>query len=160
MSGAKDLVSNKAAFHHYAISDRWEAGISLKGSEVKACRMSKIQLVDSYVAIEKGEAFLMKAHISEYAQSGPYFNHETTRKRKLLLHRREIQKLEAAISRKGFSLLPLRFYLKNGRIKVELGLGKGKTKGDKRATLKEKDITRENQAAVRRVRKYDSYDDD
>lgn len=128
----------------------------LKGSEVKSCRAGKVQLVDSFAVIEKGECFLLKAHIAEFAQSGPYFNHETTRKRKLLLHRREILAIREAIEQKGCTVVPLKMYFKNGCAKVELGVARGKSKGDKRASTKEKDVQRQIGRAVRRHR----YDDE
>ncbi len=148
----KIICQNKRASFDYNIEKRFEAGISLKGSEVKSCRAGKVQLVDAYAMIERGEVLLHKAHISEYAQSGPYFNHEAQRKRKLLLHKREIANLRALIEQQGYTLIPTRMYFKGGVAKVELGVGKGKTKGDKRDSLKEKDEQRSLQKAVRRSR--------
>lgn len=135
-------ISNKKAFHEFHILKKIEAGIELKGSEVKSCRDGKVQLVDSYALFEKGELFLLKAHIAEFKQSGPYFNHLATRKRKLLLHRGELNKLEHELSSSGQTLIPLRVYFVRGNVKVELGLAKGKNKSDKRATLKNKEEAR------------------
>jgi len=139
----KVLADNRRAHFDFYITEKLEAGIVLSGSEVKSCRDGKIQLVDSYASIERNELWLYKAHISEWKQGGPYFNHAPVQKRKLLLHRREISKLRIALETSGFTLVPLKFYLAKGRIKVELGLARGKSKGDKRGSQKEKDLKRE-----------------
>lgn len=149
-AGQKMICVNRKASFNYHLEKKYEAGIALKGSEVKSCRDAKVQLVDSYASIEKGEIFLYKAHISEYKQGGPFFNHEPARKRKLLLHKEEIQKIQAALNEKGFTLVPTKMYFKKGRAKVELALAKGKNKGDKRQSLKEKDVKRD----MDKARKY------
>lgn len=140
------LAKNKKAFHDFAVLERYEAGISLTGTEVKSCRARNITMLDSYVRILDGEAVLLNVHIATYEQ-GNQFNHDPKRKRPLLLHKREILKLFQKIREKGLTLVPLKFYLKKGLIKVELGLCKGKTKGDKRDTLRERQDTKD----VRRV---------
>jgi SsrA-binding protein len=169
----KTLADNRRALFDYHIEERFEAGIVLKGSEVKSCRDGKIQLVDSYASIERGELWLHKAHISEWKQGGPHFNHLAVHSRKLLLHKREIDKLRAQLETTGRTLIPLKFYLSKGRIKVELGLARGKNKGDKRETQKAKDLKREmdrggvgrdssgaRPAARRRSNSSSSYDDE
>jgi SsrA-binding protein len=150
--GQKLIAQNKRAFHDFVIEKKFEAGLELKGSEVKSCRDSRVQLVDSYASIEKDEIYLYKAHIAEYLQGGPFYNHVPTRKRKLLMHKKEIQNLRALIEQDGYTLIPLRMYFKRGRAKIELGLAKGKTKGDKRATLKKQQDQRAIDRAVRRNR--------
>lgn len=146
----KTVCVNKKATHDYFIEKRFEAGLVLVGSEVKSCRLGKVQLVDSYAAIERGELYLYKSHIAEYKQGGTFFNHTPVRKRKLLMHKREIANLSAAIEKKGYTLVPLKVYLSKGRVKLELGLAKGKSKGDKRDTLKNKDVQRDMNRASRR----------
>ncbi len=153
--GEKLICQNKRAGFDYHIEKRLEAGIALAGSEVKSCRNGKVQLADSYAAIDRGEIFLHKAHISEYNQGGPFFNHVPQRKRKLLMHKREIRNLQAATEVEGFTLVPTRMYFKRGRIKVELGLAKGKTKGDKRQSDKKHESDRHIQRATRRDRNRD-----
>lgn len=147
------IADNRRARFDYHVEKKLEAGISLVGSEVKSCREGKVQLVDSYATIERGELYLMKAHIAEYKQGGPFFNHEPTRKRKLLMHKREITQLREALEQDGYTLVPLRIYFSKGLAKVELGLAKGKTKGDKRQSLKDKDEKRSVDKAMRRDRK-------
>lgn len=146
----KLISANKKARHDYQILKTFEAGMSLRGSEVKSCRDAKVQLLDAYAAFERGELFLYKVNIGEYKQSGPFFNHETTRKRKLLMHRRELDNIKAEMEQSGATLVPLRMYFKRGTAKVELGLAKGKTKGDKRQTLKTKDAERTMRQAIKR----------
>jgi SsrA-binding protein len=156
------ICQNRRASFDYFIEKKFEAGIELVGSEVKACREGKVQLVDSFASIEKDECFLHKAHISEYKHGGPHFNHPPVRRRKLLLRKREIRNLEALLEQKGYTLVPIRMYFKNGKAKVELGLGKGKTKGDKRETVKQReDTVQMNQAVKRRPNPRSSsfYDD-
>ena len=154
-------IQNKKAFHNFIIEKKYEAGLVLQGSEVKSIRAGKVQLVDSYASIERGELYLYKAHITEYAQSGPYFNHLATRKRKLLMHKREIKNIGALIEQKGYTLVPLKIYLSKGHIKVELGLAKGKTKGDKRQSEKDRDSDRDLGAARRLDRRSSAgYDDE
>lgn len=146
----KLITANKKARHDYQILKVFEAGIALKGSEVKSCRDAKVQLLDSYAAFERGELWLLKTHIGEYAQSGPFFNHEATRKRKLLMHRKELENIKAEMEQSGATLVPLRMYFKAGKAKVELGMAKGKTKGDKRQSIKQKDEERSMRQAKKR----------
>ncbi|MCS6873784.1 MAG: SsrA-binding protein SmpB [Pyrinomonadaceae bacterium] len=138
----KEILVNRSAYHDYFILDKYEAGIVLKGTEVKSILAGKIQLKDSYVAIKDGEAWLINAHISPY-QHGNRHNHDPLRDRKLLLHKREISRLQKETSQKGMTLVVTRVYLKNGRIKLEIGLAKGKKLYDKRETLKRKDLEKE-----------------
>ncbi len=151
--GAAKIADNRRARHDFHIEKKIEAGIVLQGSEVKSCREGKVQLVDSYATFEKGELYLVKAHIAEFKQGGPFFNHEPTRKRKLLMHHREIVQLKSAVEQEGYTLVPLRIYFsQKGLAKVELGLARGKNKGDKRAALKERDQKRDLDKAMRRDR--------
>ena len=145
----KIITKNKKAFHNFHIEDKFEAGIALQGSEVKSLREGKANLVDAYARFDKGELWLMKAHISPYA---PAFdnNHEPTRKRKLLLHRHELEKLTHKLESAGYTLIPLALYFKNGKCKVELGLGKGKKSHDKRSDMKKRDTNREIARAMKR----------
>jgi SsrA-binding protein len=152
--GAARIADNRRAKFDYHVEKKLEAGIVLQGSEVKSCREGKVQLVDSYATIERGELFLMKAHIAEYKQGGPFFNHEPTRKRKLLMHTREIRQLKASLEQEGYTLVPLKIYFSSkGIAKVELGLAKGKTKGDKRQSSKDQAQKRDVDKAMRRDRK-------
>ncbi|MGQ9508897.1 MAG: SsrA-binding protein SmpB [Thermodesulfobacteriota bacterium] len=138
----KIICQNKRAWHDYFIEDRYEAGVSLLGSEVKSLREGKVSLGDSYAKIKNGEVFLVDAHISPYPYANK-FNHDPLRPRKLLLHKREIRRLTGKVQEKGFTLIPLRLYFSNGKVKVELGLAKGKKQYDKRETLKRKANERE-----------------
>ncbi len=138
----KTLVRNKRAFHDYSVLQTWEAGIVLFGSEVKSIRGGKAQLVDAYAIAKDGELFISHMKIQEYAWANQ-FNHPQERPRKLLLHKREILKLIQAIQQEGLTLIPLEMYLKEGKIKVLLGLCKGKRQYDKRMAEKEKDVKRE-----------------
>ena len=142
----RDISVNRRAFHEYAIGERYEAGLSLIGSEVKSLRAGRAQLQDAYARFFGDELFLVGAHIAPYAPSGQ-FGHAPTRDRKLLLHRRELDKLTAKIKEKGFTLIPLRLYWEKGRAKCELGLGRGKKLHDKRASIREKDERREMERA-------------
>ena len=143
----KDLARNRAAFHSFHIGDRYEAGIVLKGTEVKSLRDGAANLKDSYARVKDGEVFLLNLHISPYTH-GTAFNHDPLRTRKLLLHRREIMKLRKEQDLAGQTLVPLRIYLKDGHIKVELGVGKGKKNYDKRESKKRETMKREAEAAV------------
>jgi SsrA-binding protein len=138
----KDIVNNRAAFHEYHILDRYEAGVALQGTEVKSVMLGRIQLKESYVAVKDGEIWLFNAHISPYSH-GNRQNHEPLRTRKLLLHKREIEKLEKETTVKGMTLVVTRIYWKNGRIKFEVGVAKGKKLYDKRDTIKARDVERE-----------------
>ena len=138
----KDLVNNRHAFHEYHILDKYEAGIALKGTEVKSVLSGRIQLKDSYVSVRDGEVWLFNAHISPYSH-GNRENHEPLRTRKLLLHKREITKLEKETTVKGMTLVITRIYIKNGRIKFEVGVAKGKKLYDKRETEMKRTIDKE-----------------
>lgn len=147
--GHKVLLRNKRARHDYFIEETIEAGISLMGSEVKSLRAGKAELVDSYAATDTGEALLHQMQISEYTFANRW-GHAPKRVRKLLLHREEIKRLDEATRREGYTLLPLEVYLSRGKIKVLLGLGKGKHKYDKREDQKEKEASRDISRALRR----------
>lgn len=148
----KVITKNRKAFHDYFIEETYEAGIVLKGTEIKSIRAGKVNLKDSFAKIKDGEVFLMNMHVSPYEQ-GNRFNHDPTRTRKLLLHRKEINKLIGKTKESGFSLIPLKLYLKNGYCKVELALAKGKKKYDKREELKKKAAQREIERAFREIQK-------
>ena len=144
----KVLASNRAAFHNYHISTKYEAGAALRGTEVKSVLDGRIQLKDSYVAIQEGEAWLLNAHISPYSH-GNRANHDPLRTRKLLLHRREIDRLEAAASAEGMTLVITRVYVKNRKIKFEVGVAKGKKLYDKRETELRRIVDRETRAQLK-----------
>ncbi len=131
------LTKNRKAFHDFHILETYEAGLELKGTEVKSCRAGSISLADSYARVDKGEAFLFNVHIAPY-EHGNRFNHDPLRPRRLLLHKREILKMVSLVREKGNSIVPLKFYLKRGKVKVELGIAKGKTHFDKRDTLRKR----------------------
>lgn len=141
------MASNRRARHDYAIEDVVEAGLVLTGTEVKALRAGRATLTDGFVEIDRGEAWLQAVHIPEYAQ-GTWTNHAPRRRRKLLLHREEIDKLEARIREKGYALVPLQLYFSGGRAKVEIGLGRGKKEYDKRHALRERQDRREAERAM------------
>jgi len=144
----KVLAANRAAFHEYHISDKYEAGIALTGTEVKSAMGGRVQLKESYVAVRDGEAWLFNAHISPYSH-GNRANHEPLRTRKLLLHKREIGRLEEATAKQGMTLVATRVYHKNGRIKLEVGVARGKKMYDKRETELRRTIDRETQAQLK-----------
>ena len=144
----KILSDNRQASHNYFLMERFEAGLVLTGTEVKSAKSGKIQLRESYATIERNEAWLVNAHISEYSH-GNRENHEPVRRRKLLLHRAEIHKLIGKTREKGLALIPLKFYLKKGRIKCELALAKGKKLHDKREAERAKTAESEARDAVR-----------
>jgi SsrA-binding protein len=147
----RDIARNRQAFHLYEILDKFEAGMVLLGPEVKSIRAGHIQLKDAYALVEGDELWLYQCHVSPYS----HHTHEALtpvdplRKRKLLMHKREILKLKGRVEEKGLALVPLRVYLSRGSIKVELGLGRGKKIYDKKEALKERDIARETQRALR-----------
>ena len=141
MSGKKILATNKKARHDYFIDEVYECGIELKGTEVKSIRQGRINLKEGYASVDNSEVFLKQVHISPYDQ-GNRFNVDPLRTRKLLLHKAEIRKLIGATTIKGYSLVPISVYLKNGRVKLELGLAKGKKLYDKRQDLAKKDAMR------------------
>ena len=148
-SAVKLIAQNKKAFHEYFISERFEAGIALQGWEVKSLREGRTQLVDSYVIVRNGEIFLIGTQITPLKTVSSHFKPEADRTRKLLLHEDEIAKLIGSVERKGFALVPLRLYFKKGRVKVEIGLAKGKKERDKRAAQKERDWDREKNRLLR-----------
>jgi SsrA-binding protein len=135
----KIIAQNKKARHDYYIEETFEAGIKLKGTEIKSIRLGKANLNDSFVTFKDGEAFVNNMHVATYEQ-GNIFNHEETRARKLLLHKKEIIKLYSRIKEQGYTIIPLKIYLKEGLCKLEIGLAKGKKDYDKRETLKERDM--------------------
>ena len=145
----KILSDNRSAGHDYHLADRYEAGLVLTGTEVKAAKTGKVQLKESYAEILEGEAFLVNAHISEYSH-GNLMNHAPARKRKLLLHRSEIEKLRVETREKGLTIVPTKLYLKGGRIKVEIAVGKGKKFHDKREAVKAREMQAEAKAALGR----------
>ncbi|NTW40002.1 MAG: SsrA-binding protein SmpB [Cellulomonadaceae bacterium] len=146
-TGRKLVANNKKARHDYHIDDTFEAGIVLTGTEVKALRAGRASLVDGYASVDRGEAWLENVHIPEYTE-GTWTNHAPRRKRKLLLHRREIEELERESQAKGATIIPLSLYFLDGRAKVEIALARGKKEYDKRHTLREKQENREAQAAM------------
>ncbi len=141
----KQIASNRKAYHDYFILETYEAGIALSGTEIKSLRAGKVQLREAYARIENGELWLVGMHISPYEQAGIYFQHDPTRPRKLLLHHREIRKLQEATEAKGLTLIPTRLYLKKGRAKLEIGIARGKHTYDKREALAERENQRDAQ---------------
>src|SRR5215212_6030658 len=144
----ESIARNKRARHDYLILDTWEAGIVLTGSEVKSLRNGKANISVAYGIVKDGEVHLLNLHISPYEQAS-YFNHDPTRTRKLLLHKREIRKMIGSVERQGLTLVPLELYFRRGKAKVALGLGRGKKLFDKRADEKKRDDERDMQRAVR-----------
>ena len=147
-SNEKLIASNKRAFHEYHVLDRFEAGVQLTGTEEKSLREGAANLKDAYVTFKNGEAFLFNAHISPYAH-GNRENHDPVRTRKLLLHRREIEKLHVQVTEKGLTIVPLRLYFKGSRVKAEIGVVRGKKLYDKRETEKKREADRETAAAIK-----------
>lgn len=143
-----NIAENRKAFHDYHILDTWEAGMVLLGTEVKSIREGRVNLRDSYARIERGEVWLYNVNISAYSHRG-YADHEPLRQRKLLMHRDEIRKLIGKTTEKGMTLVPTRMYYQKGRVKVEVGLAKGKKDYDKRETIKRRETERETRAAVK-----------
>ena len=137
------IALNKVARHDYFIEEKYEAGLALEGWEVKSLRDNRVQLKESYVVIQKGEAFLFGAHITPLASASSHVKADPTRTRKLLLHREQLSKLIGLIERKGYTLVPLALYWKRGKAKLEIGLAKGKKQHDKRAAEKDRDWKRE-----------------
>ncbi|WP_329121974.1 SsrA-binding protein SmpB [Streptomyces sp. NBC_01465] len=151
-TGRKLVAQHKKARHDYHILDTYECGLVLTGTEVKSLRQGRASLVDGFVQIDNGEAWLHNVHVPEYTQ-GTWTNHSARRKRKLLMHRAEIDKLESKANESGHTIVPLALYFKDGRAKVEIALAKGKKEYDKRQTLREKQDTRETNRAVAAVRR-------
>lgn len=147
-SETQPIARNKRARHDYHILETWEAGLVLSGTEVKSLRDGQANISDAYAIVKDGEVFLLNLHIAPYEQ-GNQFNHDPTRTRKLLLHRKEIRRMIGAVERQGLTLIPLELYFKRGIAKVTLALGKGKKLHDKRDTARERDAEREIARAVR-----------
>ncbi len=148
MAETKQIIDNRQAFHEFIINERYEAGAVLEGTEVKSIMAGRIQLKDSYVSVRDGEVWLLNAHISPYSH-GNKQNHDPLRTRKLLLHRREIAKLEKETTQKGMTLVVTSLYWKNGRIKFEIGVAKGKKLYDKRETEMKKAVDKETQQQLK-----------
>jgi SsrA-binding protein len=146
----KLISDNRQARHLYEILETYEAGIELKGTEVKSIRAGKVNLRDGYVLIRNGEALLINVHISPYEASSQYFNHDPRRTRRLLLHSKEIRKLIGQVEQKGLTLIPLKMYFKGSLVKILVGLGKGKKLHDKRETLKRRQDERDMARAMKR----------
>jgi SsrA-binding protein len=144
----KVLAQNRRAFHEYFVEERLECGLELRGTEVKSFRAGAISFPDAFAVIEKGQAWLLNLHVSEYAYSS-IFNHDPDRCRRLLLHKEEIKKLARKVDEKGFTLIPLAFYLKRGLVKVEIGLCKGKKQYDRRSDIKDRENQRELSREIR-----------
>jgi SsrA-binding protein len=151
-SGERDAAQNRQASHNYFLTDKLEAGIVLRGTEVKSVREGQVQLRDAYALIRDDQLLLLNAHIGQYSHSG-YSSHEPTRSRKLLAHAEEIRKLFIKTQQKGFTLVPTRIYFKNGRVKVEIALAKGKQNWDKRETERRREADKEARAAISRARR-------
>ncbi|MFP3853559.1 MAG: SsrA-binding protein SmpB [Anaerolineales bacterium] len=149
--GIKVVARNRKAQHEYFLEDRYEAGIVLKGTEIKSVRASQVSLQEAYVAIEGGEAWLLGAHIAPYDPASD-MNHDPVRPRKLLLHRRELRGLERDVHQKGYTIVPTRMYLAHGLAKVEIALAKGKRQYDKRRKIRERDAQRQVERALSRRR--------
>jgi SsrA-binding protein len=148
-SGQRDAAFNRSASHNYFLTDRFECGIALRGTEVKSIREGSANLKDAYGLLKDGEVFLLNAHIGPFSH-GNAMNHESLRTRKLLLHKREIDKLEGLTRQKGYTLIPVKLYFRNGRVKCELALAKGKQDWDKRATERNREADKEAKAAIAR----------
>jgi SsrA-binding protein len=151
-AGERDAAQNRAASHNYFLLEKYEAGVALRGTEVKSIREGKANLKDAYGLIKDGEAFLLNAHIGPYSH-GNYTNHEALRTRKLLLNQTELKKLWGKTQQKGFTLIPTRLYFRNGRVKCELAVAKGKQDWDKRETERKREADREARAAIARSKK-------
>jgi SsrA-binding protein len=146
-----NVAENRKARHDYHIEESYEAGIVLTGSEMKAVRAGRMNLRGSYARVVAGEVWLYDSHIAQYEQSGIYFNHEPMRPRKLLLHRREISRIVGQVERQRYTLVPLRAYFKGRRLKLELGLARGKKEYDRREDIAKRDAQREIERAVKRA---------
>lgn len=147
------IIQNKKAFHDFFIEDKYEAGLALEGWEVKAIRAGRVQLKEAYVVVKDGELWLLGSHISPLQNASTHIHPDPTRTRKLLLHAHEIDKIIGKVQRAGYTLMPLDMHYKAGRVKLEIGLAKGKKQHDKRATEKEKDAKREVAQAMKRERR-------
>ena len=147
-SGTKQIATNKKAFHDYYVLERFEVGVELYGTEVKSIRQGAVNLRDSYCMVKDGELFMRGVHISPY-EKGNIFNRDPMRPRRLLMHKREISRLDAKVSREGFTLIPLSLYFSDSRVKVELGLCKGKKLHDKRDAAAEADAKRDMEMSMK-----------
>ncbi len=147
------IIQNKKAFHDFFIEDKYEAGLMLEGWEVKAIRAGRVQLKEAYVVVKDGELFLIGSHISPLQSASTHIHPDPPRTRKLLLHAHEIDKIIGKVQRAGYTLMPLDMHYKKGRVKLEIGLAKGKKQHDKRATEKEKDAKREAAQAMKKERR-------
>lgn len=148
MANEKIISINRKASHDYFLEDRFEAGLVLSGTEIKSIRQGKVQFKDAYISFVDNEAWIKEMHIAVY-DHGNRFNHDETRERKLLLHRHEINKLEKQVKLKGYTVVPVKMYLKNGKAKMEIALAKGKANYDKRQSDKEKDAKRQIEKALK-----------
>jgi SsrA-binding protein len=148
-SGIKVIATNRKAAHDYHLENRYEAGLVLKGSEIKSIRAGRVNLGDGYVQPQDGELWLLNVHIAPYDPSGGRYGHDPLRSRKLLLHRREIDRLISRVRERGYTIVPLRLYLKQGRAKVEIALARGKRKYDKREAIAKRDAQRQIARALR-----------
>ncbi|MBW8747516.1 MAG: SsrA-binding protein SmpB [Acidobacteria bacterium] len=148
-TGERDAAQNRSASHNYFLTDRFEAGVALRGSEVKSVREGKANLKDAYGLVKDGEIYLLNAHIGPFSH-GNAMNHDSLRTRKLLLHKEEIRKLVGKTTQKGFTLVPTRLYFRHGRVKCELALARGKQDWDKRETERRREADKEARAAVAR----------
>ncbi|HOX18305.1 MAG TPA: SsrA-binding protein SmpB [Spirochaetales bacterium] len=146
--GVKTIAVNRRARFDYEVEETFECGIELQGSEVKSFRLGKVSFPDGFATIEGGQAWLRQVHVAEYAWSS-VFNHDPDRVRRLLLHKDEIKRLRRKVDERGYTLVPLSFYFKKGRVKVELGLCKGKKQADKRASIKERDMDMDMRREIR-----------
>lgn len=151
-AGERDAAQNRAASHNYFLLEKFEAGLMLRGTEVKSIRAGQVQLKDAYALVKDGEAWLLNAHIGQY-EHGNIFNHEPTRTRKLLLHQEEIRKLIGKTQQKGLTLIPTRVYFRNGRAKCEIALARGKQEWDKRETERRRTADKEAREAIARSRR-------
>ena len=149
-TGIKIISDNRKARFLYEILESYEAGLVLTGTEVKSIRAGKVNLRDGYAIIRQGEAWLLNVHISPYQAGGTYFNHEPRRTRKLLLHKKEINRLLGKVEQQGLTLVPLKMYFKGGKVKVSIGLAKGKKIHDKRETIKRREDKRDMARALKR----------
>ena len=150
--GIRTVAQNRKAYHDYFVEEKYECGIALFGTEAKSIRQGKVNLKESWAQVRKGEVWVEGMHVSPYEQ-GNIFNRDPMRAKKLLLHRSEIRKLDGLVMRQGFTLIPLEMYLKDGKVKIQLGLCKGKQLHDKRDSMAKKDTEREIQRALRQRQK-------
>jgi SsrA-binding protein len=149
MPGIKVVATNRKAGRDFVLEDKYEAGLVLKGTEIKSIRAGRVNLSDGYVQSRDGELWLVNVHIAPYDPSGQYYGHEPLRPRKLLLHRREISRLVSRVTERGYTIVPTRLYLKEGRAKVEIALAKGKRKYDKREAIAKRTARRDIERALR-----------